>query len=626
MKKLFGNIAKYISLTILPAFIAFFSALLTSCGSKAESVDVLIVGGGASGTAAGIQAARMGVSVLIAEETPWLGGMLTAAGVSAVDGNYKMPAGIFGEFRAKLEAYYGGPDSIHTGWVSNILFEPSVGDKMFKELAAQEHNLQVIFNTKVTSIERDGASWMAQLTDNEGNTRTVKAKVLIDGTELGDIAAALGAGYDLGMESREVTGEDIAPDVAANIVQDLTMVAILKDYGHDVTIDEPEDYDPDEFACTCINEHCVTPKEPNRMWEPDKMITYGKLPNGKYMINWPIEGNDYYVNLIEMSPAERDSAIAEAKAHTMRYIYFLQKELGFNTLGLADDEFPTEDLLPFIPYHRESRRIHGLVRFDVNHIMDPYAAAQPLYRTAIAVGDYPVDHHHKAYTGSEELPDLHFHSVPSYGLPMGTLIPRDVEDLIVTEKSISVSNIVNGSTRLQPVVTQLGQVAGIIAAIAVTENIPVSSVDVRDVQNVVLEAGGYLLPYLDVEKSDPRFRAYQRVGAAGILHSVGMTVDWSNQTWLRADEPLMLGELADFYKFYNLSLPALLVERPVTLDEAVALIERVNGSQVDAAAVLSAYGVEKSGAEDITRGEFALLVDEILNPFARKVAIDGNFI
>ena len=133
----------------------------------------------------------------------------------------------------------------------------------------------------------------------------------------------------------------------------------------------------------------------------------------------------------------------------------MQKELGMNTLGLADDEYPTEDLLPFIPYHRESRRIHGLVRFTENYIREPYTQKYKLYRTTIAVGDYPIDHHHKRYTGKEQLPDLSFYPIPSYGLPLGTLIPRDVEDLIVAEKSISVSNIVNGTTRLQPVVLQI---------------------------------------------------------------------------------------------------------------------------------------------------------------------------
>nr|HAD51540.1 FAD-dependent oxidoreductase [Algoriphagus sp.] len=67
-----------------------------------EKYDVLIVGGGASGTAAGIAAARMGSKTLIVEPTTWLGGMLTSAGVSAIDGNHRLPSGIWGEFRDSL--------------------------------------------------------------------------------------------------------------------------------------------------------------------------------------------------------------------------------------------------------------------------------------------------------------------------------------------------------------------------------------------------------------------------------------------------------------------------------------------------------------------------------------------
>ncbi len=58
-----------------------------------------------------------------------------------------------------------------------------------------------------------------------------------------------------------------------------------------------------------LNDLCVSPKESNRVWSKDMMITYGKLPNNKYMINWPIEGNDYYINLVEMSAKEREEAL-----------------------------------------------------------------------------------------------------------------------------------------------------------------------------------------------------------------------------------------------------------------------------------------------------------------------------
>ena len=88
--------------------------------------DVLIIGGGAGGTAAGIQSARSGAKSIIVEQTDWLGGMLTAAGVSATDGDHRLPSGIWQEFRNALYKYYGGPEAVHTGWVSYTLFEPRV--------------------------------------------------------------------------------------------------------------------------------------------------------------------------------------------------------------------------------------------------------------------------------------------------------------------------------------------------------------------------------------------------------------------------------------------------------------------------------------------------------------------
>ena len=113
---------------------------LFACGS-AERYDVVIVGGGASGTAAGLQAARMGARTLIVEEFDWLGGMLTSAGVSATDGNYRLRGGIWDEFRTELARHYGCDSALMTGWVSNVLFEPSVGDSIFKRLVAREPNL-----------------------------------------------------------------------------------------------------------------------------------------------------------------------------------------------------------------------------------------------------------------------------------------------------------------------------------------------------------------------------------------------------------------------------------------------------------------------------------------------------
>lgn len=593
------------------------AALLTACSG--EKYDVVVIGGGVSGTTAGIRAARLGAQTLIVEQGPWLGGMLTSAGVSATDGNYRLRGGMWGELRDSLEAHYGSAEALKTGWVSNLLFEPSVGARIFRAKAENEELLTVKFETEVTSIERTEEGWRIRLQSPLGS-QTITGKVLIDGTELGDVAASLGVKYDIGMESRSVTGEDIAPEEANGIIQDLTMVMILKDYGEDRTIERPAEYDSTLFACACDNAICHTPKEANRLWSKQMMMSYGRLPNGKIMINWPIEGNDYYVNMIEMTAEERREAVEKAKNHTLSFLYFIQHELGLNTLDLADDEFPTEDLMPIIPYHRESRRTHGEVRFQLNHITAPYDYT--LYRTAIGVGDYPVDQHHTRYTGWEALPNLYFHSVPSYGVPMGVLLPKEVDGLIVAEKSISVSNLVNGSTRLQPVVMQLGEAAGIMAALAVKQDIEPREVAVRDVQHEVLNGGGYLLPFLDLPATDPHFKALQRVGVTGIIEGEGMTVGWENQTWFRAKEPISLATLSEGLHRLDAKFAPIAEERNTTLSDLEGWFGEVND------AMWNAWGLENySTTRALTREECAVVIDALLRPFyTYSVTLQGEFV
>lgn len=141
------NVRRFVICVIVP--------LIAAC---ARSTDVLVVGGGTSGVAAGIQAARSGVNAMIIEEGPWLGGMLTSAGVSAVDGNYNLRSGIFGEFCDSLAFHYGGWDSLKTGWVSNILFEPSVGNKIFKSMASAEKCLDVRYGLEFEKVENSLAA------------------------------------------------------------------------------------------------------------------------------------------------------------------------------------------------------------------------------------------------------------------------------------------------------------------------------------------------------------------------------------------------------------------------------------------------------------------------------------
>jgi hypothetical protein len=144
-----------------------------------------------------------------------------------------------------------------------------------------------------------------------------------------------------------------------------------------------------------------------------------------------------------------------------------------------------------------------------------------------------------------------------------------------------------------------------------------------------------LLPYLDVPVSDKRFASYQRIGASGILRGKGKNVGWSNQTWLRADSVLLSAELEDLCNFYpkiknKVDLKSL---KPVSVEKLMGLIQDIAKSEgkdlsSDFEKIWLDCGLERWNPNvDITRGEMAVIVDHILDPFHSKaVNIKGEFI
>jgi hypothetical protein len=601
--------------------ILFYFLLLLSQSSvisqNVESYPIVIVGGGASGSMAAIQSARMGIKSLIIEETDWVGGMLTAAGVSAIDGNHKMPSGLWGEFRDSLYRRYGGPKAVETGWVSNTLFEPSVGRAIISHMIENEKNIYLSLQSKVLSVQKTTSGYTLKYQKN-GKTHTVNADYLIDATELGDMARMLNIPRRIGMDASSDTGESWAPTVANNLVQDLTYVVVLKDYGKgsDKTIAKPSNYNPALYKCCCDTADPSTKGKPRI--DCSLMMTYGKLPNNKYMINWPNCGNDYYVNMINLNDQQRAAAVTKAKEHSLGFIYFLQTELGYKNLGLADDEYTTPDKLPLMPYHRESGRIQGHVLFTANHIMKPYDYT--LYRTGVAVGDYPIDHHHKQ---KKDVPIIDFFDIkaPSYNLPIGSLIPKGHDRLIIAEKSISVSNIVNGASRLQPVVLGIGQAAGVLAAVAVKNNAKLSKINIREVQNALLQSNAYIMPFFDVPLSDSDFKAIQRLGALGIVKGEGIPYKWANQTWFYPEKVVSQYELVNGMRPYYQTL----FQRYDASGEPLTLQYFYE--------VLLSIGFEKSiavknvkGDTPITRRQLARLIDTYLSLFTTPIDLNGAVI
>jgi hypothetical protein len=515
-------------------------------------------------------------------------------------------------------------------------------------MISEANKIKVFYGYNLKSvIKSNGRVEGAVFKDSSGKTIKIEAKITIDATEYGDLLASVGCEYRIGRESKEEAGEEWAPDNPDDIIQDITYVAILKDYGPkaDKTIKKPENYNPDAYRCCCKQ---LCNKSIAGLVDAKTMLDYGKLPNSKYMVNWPINGNDYYLNVIEMSRVERLKAIEKAKEFTLGFIYFLQTEGGFKNIGLADDEFPTDDGLPFIPYNRESRRVIGAAKLTVNDILNPSCAigksGSELYKTGIAVGDYPLDHHHnKSPVKIEEnLP-----KIPPFTVPYGCLVPEKVDGLLVAEKSISVTHIVNGCTRLQPCVMLIGQAAGAAAALCTDENVEPRDLNIRKLQRTLLNSNCWLMPFVDINPSEWSFQSLQRLGLSRIIKGEIYHKDWVNEMKIHPDRDVRKCEFREIMDNLHIEVPQADLSELVTRAEAVNYIWKAIGSPTPNSTVkmyndvkeneagflaiqyLNKYGLNKYWADSddflpnnkIKRGELVYLLDRIFDPF-NKMAID----
>jgi hypothetical protein len=135
---------------------------------------VLVAGGGMGGVAAALAAARRGCRACLLEETDWLGGQLSAQGVSALDEHahietvggtasyYALREALRDHYRRGRSALAGRAD-LNPGdcWVTRLAFEPAVGAQAMLELLAphvESGRLRIFLRTKTVGVDSDGRS------------------------------------------------------------------------------------------------------------------------------------------------------------------------------------------------------------------------------------------------------------------------------------------------------------------------------------------------------------------------------------------------------------------------------------------------------------------------------------
>ncbi|MGI4751642.1 MAG: FAD-dependent oxidoreductase [Janthinobacterium lividum] len=603
----------------------FLLTVIFSIQAFAQSVKtgVLVIGGGAAGVAAGIQSARSQVKTMVLEPGPWLGGSLTSGAMCVVDGNRNFPSGIWGEFKQHVKTFYKNSIGYDTTANATLRFEPAVGASILKKITDTVKNLTVHLNASFISIKKEGTGYEVSANINGENT-TIKAQVVVDGTETGDVAEKLGVPSESGFESEAQSGEKWAPKTALPIIQNMTWIAILKDYGRaaDRTIAKPNSYDETLYA-SLSNKNIK------------QTLESGRLPNDQFMLK--VKGvNDYPVTISDFASTQnKEQVYQKARLKTLGLVYYLQTKLGYKNISLDNLEFASADHLPYLPYIREVKRSKGVVKMVLDDIYTPYNRSSKLYRTSIGIGDASPGQHILPLGNA---PETNYGAFPAYSIPAGAVIVKDFDNFLVAEKALSVSHLVNASTMYPSVQMTLGQGIGSIAAYCAFFKTTTKTLKLRLIQNEILSYHGYLLPFTDVLQNDPQFIAIQKIGVTGLLQGVQKAKGGSAFVFFMPDSVVNTAEIKPVLsEIYTRSFLWFNKNRPAeffTIGNMLSFIEELNlrDEKTFRLQIQNNWKTKlhlKSDFElsrPITRREFSALADVYLKPFDRSVDLTGKLL
>lgn len=607
-----------------------------AAGAIERECDLLVVGGGESGIAAAVQAARLGVPrIVLVNDCHWLGGQFTAEGLGAVDewtkyrdGRVPFPrSGLFLEIMQMIEGdmqrKYGTPrpGNCFCAWTT---CEPRDTEKLFRKLvepylAKNGGPLEIIERMEpVRVVVRQGAVTAVEFgkvgADVAGDVLVVRAGMTIDASDWGDVVRLSGAKFYCGPDLKDRFHEPSAPEsfaeVGRNEINPITYNLVLRESAQPTIVPKPERYDERRYFATTI----ATRDEFKSLgWPAAAMKPFAAawrdtaLPKGPYsesptvyhhrrlvdrrhlalpvgservLVNWPLQDypTDRYPqhvvealelaepgasqkNLAEMSPALRRIVFADAKLHSLGLLHHLQTVVAERDLAAAvgkpivtfrdlelTDEFGTADGLPLKPYVREALRTDCLTMLREQDVRDTDGVqcwAAKMATDGVFGFQFNIDFHPTRRIFLNDDPSQTWTLVHTKHrnwstdtdrslMPLGSLIPRELDGLIVAGKSLGVSSIVQSAVRLHGHGMLAGQAAGTLAFQARAaklrpREIAKETSRVQRLQQMLLQPtdvvtkrsppGVILWPYQDLAPGDPCFVAANVMAVRGIYRT-----------------------------------------------------------------------------------------------------------
>jgi hypothetical protein len=252
------------------------------------------------------------------------------------------------------------------------------------------------------------------------------------------------------------------------------------------------------------------------------------------------------------------------------------------------------------------------------------------YRTSIATGDaMPGQHYNDASAPKNNYPPY-----PTYIIPMNAVLLKGLDNLLVTEK------VLTGNKDIQylPLQFALGQGVGTVAAYCAFFKTTTQKLNVRIIQGELLDFKGYLLPFTDLPQNDPNWRAIQQVCATGLLRGIQQVNGNNAQFVFMPDSLVSTAEVKPVLtEIYTRAFLWFSKEKPgtkFTLGNLLSLISDYTLTEPQLLKITMQrdwktkykFKLDFDLNRQVTRREFAVLINKFLNPFARTVDLSGRLV
>lgn len=412
-----------------------------------KKYDLIVVGGGLTGVAASVCAAREGLSVLLCEQGGALGGAMVNCLVlpfmryfekNPETGEVKyLSDGFFSELRRRYTRH-----AVSLGDLKYAEHETYFNQEIYKlvfDEAVKESGVDLLFHTTLCGVESDGRKIKSARFATVAGEIAFEADYFIDATGDGTLFALAGCAFNLGREND-------------HLCQPMTTCFRLS--GVDVA--EFWKVKPE------INEKYKAAKEAGEIKNPREDVLCFNCNDGHIHFN-----TTRIIKLDPTDPFDLSKAEVDAREQVAEMVKFLK----------ANFECCKNASISSIASHvgvRESRKLAGEYVLTADDLVSCRR-----FDDTVARGNYSIDIHNPAGTGTTL---HHFKYGEIYSIPYRSLLPREYDNMLVAGRCLSATHEAQAAVRVMPICCCMGEAAGRAAALAHKGNTSVREISVSELQ------------------------------------------------------------------------------------------------------------------------------------------------